>query len=92
MELYRLRANEISLIILDLVMPDMSGKECFKGLKALNPDVRVVLSTGYSMDGKVQEIVDLGLAGFVQKPYRIETIGREIRAVLDRAPQTEVDE
>jgi PAS domain S-box-containing protein len=83
-ELYRRYREEIALVLLDLVMPDMSGRECFEELKAIDPEVKVVLSTGYSVDGQVQEIVDLGLAGYIQKPYRVELLGKELRAVLDQ--------
>lgn len=84
LEIYRQHSDEIALVLLDLVMPEMSGGECFSELKTINPAVKVVLSTGYSMDGNVQEIVDLGLVGFIQKPYRMEELGRDIRAVLDQ--------
>lgn len=85
MEIYAARTDQIDLILLDMVMPDMSGGRCFDGLKRINPDARIMLSSGYSLEGKAQEIMDRGCQGFIQKPYTIEQLSAKIRAILETA-------
>lgn len=62
--------DKISLVILDMIMPKMGGKETFLKLRELNPSLTVILSSGYARDAAAQELIDLGAAGFIQKPYR----------------------
>ncbi len=80
--LYESLGPSIDLVILDLVMPDMSGGETFDALKALDPDVKVLLSSGYSIDGEAKAILDRGCLGFIQKPFRLEGLSQRIRGVL----------
>ena len=82
-KLYRERAREIDLIILDVMMPGIGGRETHRQLKAVNPQVKVLLSSGYSTDGEVGEILKQGVSGFVQKPYREEELAAKVREVLD---------
>jgi CheY-like chemotaxis protein len=81
-EVYRERAKEITLVILDMVMPEMGGRECFRALKEINPRVKAILSTGYAKDGKAQETLDEGMAGFIQKPYRMTDISEKVHEAL----------
>jgi two-component system, cell cycle sensor histidine kinase and response regulator CckA len=81
--MYTSRKDEIDLVILDMIMPGMSGGDTFDRLKAINPDVRVILSTGYSLTGQAKEIMARGCQGFIQKPFRIETLSQKIREVLE---------
>ena len=81
-ETYKSIGEEIDLVIIDMIMPNMGGKDCFAALKALNPEVKAVLSTGYTRDGAAQEILDEGMIGFVQKPYRIQQLSVELRTAL----------
>ena len=80
--LYESLGPSIDLVILDLVMPDMSGGETFDHLKAVDPEVQVLLSSGYSIDGEAKAILDRGCLGFIQKPYRLEGLSQRIRGVL----------
>jgi CheY-like chemotaxis protein len=82
-ERYRTHAGDIDVVILDLIMPNMGGRECFRQLKAINPNVKALLSTGYGMDGQVQETLDEGIIGFVQKPYQMIELGRKLREILE---------
>jgi PAS domain S-box-containing protein len=75
--------NEIDLVLLDLVMPRMGGPGCFRRLKAIDPSVKVVLSTGYAVDGSVQEIMDEGVAAYVQKPYRLGQLADAVARALE---------
>jgi two-component system cell cycle sensor histidine kinase/response regulator CckA len=81
--LYKSRKNEIDLVILDMIMPGMSGGDTFDHLKAIHPGVKVILSTGYSLTGQAKEIMARGCRGFIQKPYKIETLSQKVREVLE---------
>jgi two-component system, cell cycle sensor histidine kinase and response regulator CckA len=81
--IYKERLHDIDLVILDLIMPDMGGGEVYNILKALNPDVKVLLSSGYSVEGQASEILERGCNGFIQKPFDMEAISREIKRVLN---------
>lgn len=80
---FRERGGEIGLVLLDLVMPRMGGKETFRALREIDPAVPVLLSSGYALEGLAQEILDEGADGFIQKPYRMSQIGRALREILD---------
>jgi PAS domain S-box-containing protein len=81
-DIYRTRGSHIDLVILDVIMPGMDGKETFLTLKAFNPKIKVLLSSGYSTDGGVGEILKKG-GGFIQKPYREEDLLNKVRELLD---------
>jgi PAS domain S-box-containing protein len=80
---YGLKKEEIDLVILDIIMPDLSGGETFDMLKMVNPDIRVLLSSGYSMDGHAQGMMDRGCKGFIQKPFGLQRLSEKIREILD---------
>jgi CheY-like chemotaxis protein len=69
--LYRREREHIAVVILDMVMPGMSGGETFDRLKAIDPDVKVLLSSGYSLDGQARDIIERGCVGFIQKPFSL---------------------
>ncbi len=75
---YRELWRGIDLVILDMVMPNMSGGDCFRRMKEINPKARVVLSSGYSMDGTIQNVMNEGILAFIQKPYRLEELSRVV--------------
>jgi len=83
LELYQAHADKIDLVILDLIMPGMDGREIYTRLKAMNPEVRVLLSSGYSIDGEAAEIIEMGCDGFIQKPYNMGDLSAKVREVLD---------
>ncbi len=85
LSLYRSRGDTIGMVILDMIMPIMGGGKTFRRLKEIDPDVRVLLCSGYSMDGQAREILDQGCMGFIQKPFDTAEISRQVRAVLDAA-------
>ena len=80
---YRARTSEIDLVILDMIMPDLGGGETYDQLKAINPNVKVILSSGYSLIGQAKQIMARGCNGFIQKPFRIQEVSQKIRDVLD---------
>jgi DNA-binding NtrC family response regulator len=73
----------IDLAIVDMIMPRMGGRDCFRGLKRLNPDVRVILSSGYGHNEAAQEILDEGARAFVQKPYQVRELSRLVADALN---------
>ena len=80
--LCKARAAEIGLVLLDLSMPGMGGEETFRELRRINPDVRVILSSGFSHEEAVQRFFGLGLSGFLQKPYGVDALKAEISRCL----------
>lgn len=73
---------DIVFVILDLTMPHMDGEQCFRELRRLNPDVKVIMSSGYNEQEITQKFVGKGLAGFVQKPYNLSVLKEAIRQVV----------
>jgi PAS domain S-box-containing protein len=82
-DLYKNNQSHISLVILDMIMPEMNGEETFAALKALDSKIKIILSSGYSINQKVLELLDRGCLEFVQKPYDVNNLSRIIRKVLD---------
>ncbi len=82
-EIYKKHNGGIDLVILDMIMPKMGGLETFLHMKKLDPRVKAILSTGYSQNGKAQEILDHGARGFLQKPYQVNALLTKVRSVLD---------
>jgi CheY-like chemotaxis protein len=83
-KIYKKRRDEISLVILDMIMPGMGGGETYDRMKENNPKVKVLLSSGYSVDGKAAEILRCGCDGFIQKPFNMKELSREVRDILDK--------
>jgi CheY-like chemotaxis protein len=82
-ELYAQRGDEVDLVLLDLSMPLMDGQECFERLRELDPQVRVVLSSGYNEQDAINRFTGDGLAGFIQKPYRAKGLLAAVGKALD---------
>jgi PAS domain S-box-containing protein len=76
------RRHEIALVILDMVMPKLNGREVFRRMKEIDPAVRVLLSSGYSADGDTQAILSEGVIGFVQKPYLVNDLAQAVKRAL----------
>ena len=76
--------QDIGLVILDLGMPGIGGKACLSELLSRNPSAKVVIASGYSMNGQFKEILNLGASGFVAKPFNMSDLLKTIRRVLDQ--------
>ena len=72
------------MVLLDMVMPEMGGGEIYNRLKEINPDIKVLLSSGYSIDGQATEILKRGCDGFIQKPFDMQGLSQRIRKILDK--------
>lgn len=79
---YRERQSQINLVILDIIMPDMNGGEVFDRLKEINPDVAVLLSSSYSIDGRATDILNRGCKGFIQKPFSMDDLAEKLSSIL----------
>ena len=77
-DLYRQRTQEIAVVLLDMVMPEMDGGEVFQRLRAVNPDVKVIVSTGCDCALDVDAILRQGATGFIQKPFRIAELAEAV--------------
>ncbi|MFP4445348.1 MAG: PAS domain S-box protein, partial [Desulfosudaceae bacterium] len=87
LEVFAEHRQEIELVILDMVMPEMNGRECFFALRQMAPEIPVLLSSGFTRDEDRQEMEAAGLNGFIQKPYRAAEFSRIIAEILGRAPE-----
>ena len=83
LDLFKKERSQISLVILDLIMPEMGGTECLKELLKIDPQVKVLVASGYSADASVKETIQMGAKGFVTKPFRVNELLRDVRRVLD---------
>ena len=82
-DVYRKNAADIDMIILDMIMSGMSGGETYGYLKEINPGVKVLLSSGYSLDGQAQRIIARGCDGFIQKPFTMREISLKVKEILN---------
>ena len=82
LEIYRRERDRIDLVILDMLMPGMGGAATFQQLKEIDPGVRVLLSSGYSLDGEAQQVMAAGARGFIQKPYRLAVLSHKVAEIL----------
>ena len=85
LETYLAHKDAIDLVILDMIMPDMGGMETYDRLKEEDPNIVVLLSSGYSIDGQATEILKHGCNGFIQKPSSMAALSQKIREVLTSA-------
>jgi PAS domain S-box-containing protein len=83
-EIFKTKNGEIDLIILDMIMPGMNGIETFNILKSINPNVKVILSSGYSAETHAAKIMEQGGNGFIQKPYNMTDLSRKVKDVLNK--------
>ncbi len=74
--------DRINLLILDLIMPDLSGEIVYDRIKSIRPDIRVILSSGYSIEGQAESILKRGCDGFIQKPYNLNQLAQKIKQIL----------
>ena len=84
LELYKKNQDRIEIVLLDMVMPGVGGGKTFDRLKEINPRVKVLLLSGYSIDGQATEILKRGCDGFIQKPFSLKQLSQSIRKILDK--------
>ena len=84
LEIYLREEDRIALILLDLIMPLMDGRQCLAEILRINPDAKVVIASGYSESGPANGVMSVGAMGFVQKPYDMRQLLTTIREILDK--------
>jgi two-component system cell cycle sensor histidine kinase/response regulator CckA len=83
-EVYKKNRDDIDIVLLDMVMPNMGGGEAYDRMKEINPDIKVLLSSGYGIDGEATEILERGCDSFIQKPFSVMDLSQKLRQILDR--------
>ncbi|MGD9281121.1 MAG: PAS domain S-box protein, partial [Desulfobacterales bacterium] len=83
LDIYAENTDTVDLIALDMIMPEMNGRATYEELKKINADVRVLLVSGYSLNKQIEELLELGCKGFIQKPFDIIELSRTLRDVFD---------
>ena len=83
-EVYRKNWDDVDIVVLDMIMPHMSGGEAYDQMKKINPDIKVLLSSGFSIEGEATEILERGCDGFIQKPFKMKQLSQAIREVLGK--------
>ena len=84
-DLYRQSSDKIGLVILDMGLPDMSGDETVHRLKEINPNAKVLFSSGYSIEEQSRSTLALEIEGFLQKPFNLSQLSQKLREVLDQS-------
>ena len=87
LDLYKAAPHAFDLVLLDMIMPVMSGRECFEAMLKVNPQVRVVLSSGFTQEEDLDEMKKQGLRGFIGKPYRRDVLSQTIHQALHEHTQ-----
>jgi len=82
LELFRTYQQDISLVVLDMTMPRMDGSACFSALRQIQPDISVILSSGYNEQDATNRFAGKGLAGFLQKPYSLKQLTEKVKSVF----------
>lgn len=89
-EIFNKNQDRIDLVLLDMIMPQMSGGEVYDRLKEISPGVKVLLSSGYSIDGEATKILERGCNGFIQKPFNINQLSQSIKSILKEGDQLRI--
>ena len=83
-EIYRENPHEIDLVLLDMIMPKAGGHQTFYQIRAIDPEAKILLSSGFVSENEVQDLLAQGACGFLPKPHRLPVVARAIREILDR--------
>lgn len=78
------KGKQIDLVIMDMIMPGMGGGRAFDILRQMDPELPVILASGYSAEGEARNIMERGCNGFMQKPFQLHELSKTVRDVLDR--------
>ncbi|MBU4463807.1 MAG: response regulator [Proteobacteria bacterium] len=83
LEIFKKNKDKITLVMLDMIMPDLAGSDVYNVLKEIKPNIKVLLSSGYSIDDQASEIMSRGCDGFIQKPFNMLQLSKMLRKILD---------
>jgi two-component system cell cycle sensor histidine kinase/response regulator CckA len=82
LDIFQKNSDEIDLVIMDMIMPGLGGGETFDRLRAINPNIKVLLSSGYSVNGQASKILQRGCDGFIQKPFNLNQLAEKIGKIM----------
>jgi CheY-like chemotaxis protein len=83
LKIFKACKENIDLVLLDIIMPDINGEELYYKIKDIKPDVKVLLSSGYSIEQQAHKLIEAGCNGFIQKPFKLKPLSAELRNILD---------
>ena len=83
LEIYKKNRYRIDMVVLDMVMPDLNGMETFERIRRINPNVRVLIASGYGIRGQAARMLKRGCNDYIQKPYNIGAFSKKIREILE---------
>ncbi|MDP2862480.1 MAG: response regulator, partial [Desulfobacterales bacterium] len=81
-DIYEKNRDKIDLVVLDMIMPDMTGSVVFERIREINPDVKVLLSSGYALNDQATGIMEKGCNGFIQKPFNVNKLSAKLNEIL----------
>jgi DNA-binding NtrC family response regulator len=84
LDVYKNNQNDIDLVVLDMIMPDMGAAETYAELQSVNPAIKVLLSSGYDAGQQTSELLTRGCCGFIQKPFNMQSLSEKIEEILNR--------
>jgi CheY-like chemotaxis protein len=82
-EIYEKNQDSVDMVMLDMIMPDMSGAQACDRMKEINPDLKILVSSGYAIEGEAKQTLARGCNGFIQKPFSLKQLSEKIRGILD---------
>jgi CheY-like chemotaxis protein len=91
-EVFQKIPDKVDLVIMDMIMPDMGGGETFDRLREINPKVKVLLSSGYSVDGQAAKIMHRGCDGFIQKPFNLNQLAEKIGNIMGKRGEMKIED
>ena len=84
LDVYKKNQNDIDFVVLDMILPDMEAADTVDELQAINPAIKVLLSSGYGADQQVSELLNRGCDGFIQKPFNMQGLSGKIEEIINR--------
>ena len=84
LEIFRWQSDDIDLVILDVNMPGMGGYKCLQALLQIDPQIKIIVASGYSRDHCEQDLLSLGACAFIAKPFQLEALVTAVRETIDR--------
>jgi len=84
LDVYTKNQDKVDIILLDMVMPGMGGGETYDRMKEINPEIKILLVSGYGIEGQATEILERGCDGFIQKPFEMNKMSQKIREILHK--------
>jgi len=92
LDIFQKNLDKIDLVIMDMIMPGMGGGETFDRLRAINPNIKVLLSSGYSVNGQASKILHRGCDGFIQKPFNLNQLSEKIGKIMAKRSGMKIDQ